>query len=195
MKNYLSLAERNNWLACMSIAMYNENILEIWKNNLTKDEVKKLKTSITMTRNALKSIMDRMPVNESTKLKKHAQNFQIKITSETGAKVLEDKALKESEMVQFKTHKFENVMFSVMNTKCCNCKKICYECDIYNLCIDTVLPRYDLEDNCPYAFRSVDKVKKKQSKRAKKKANRYDIDNEEYQYNFIPKGVLINGPK
>ena len=86
MKNYLSLAERNNWLTCMSIAMYNENILEIWKNNLTKDEVKKLKTSITMTRNALKSIMDRMPVNESTKLKKHAQNFQIKITSETGAK-------------------------------------------------------------------------------------------------------------
>lgn len=188
MKNYLSLAERNNWLACMSIAMYNENILEIWKNNLTKDEAKKLKTSITMTRNALKSIIDRMP-NEAEKIKKHANNFAIKITTEAGAKVLEDRALKESEIVQFNTSDFEEVMLDLMKNKCCNCKTLCHECSVYNLCIDTILPRFDIENNCPYAFRSVDKVKKKESKRAKKKANRYDIDDEEYQYNFIPKGV------
>ena len=43
LKNYLSKNERDNWLLAMSSTMYLNNIMNIWGNNLTSEEKRKIK--------------------------------------------------------------------------------------------------------------------------------------------------------
>lgn len=69
--------ERNTWLSNMVLVMYNENLIEAWKNNLTKEELRKLRTSMTMTKNALMSISNRMPLKERNQIVKHSKDFEV----------------------------------------------------------------------------------------------------------------------
>ena len=188
MKDYLSLRERNTWLSSMVLVMYNENLLEVWSKNLTKEENKKLKTAITMTKNALKSISDRMPINERNRIVKHSKDFEIRILSNSAAKTLQDRADKDNRTVEIERVEFEKFTNELMILKCSNCKKKCDECNTYEFFVSNLIPRFEVEKNCPYAFNTkVEKTKK--SRKEKKTKNRFDDPGEDYEYNFEPKGV------
>ncbi|WP_195238624.1 DUF5651 domain-containing protein [Romboutsia sp. 1001285H_161024_C4] len=187
MKNYLSLNERNTWLLSMTLAIYNEDIIDTWGKNLTKEESKKLKTSITMTKNALKSMSDRMPPNERKRILKHSRDFEVRVLNQTSARVIENRADKDNETVEIDRLEFEKVINEFMKVKCANCTTNCNECSIYDFLIDTSVPRYELIENCPYAFRhkTYDDVKKK-TRKEKKTKNRFDDEGNDYEYNFKP---------
>lgn len=186
MKNYLSLNERNTWLSSMVLVMYNENVLKVWEKNLTKDELRKLKTSITMTKNALKSVLDRMPNNERKRIVKHSEDFDVKICSKLAGKIMQDNAHNENQKVEMDRTDFEKLTNELMVMKCANCKTNCNKCRTYELFITTLIPRFDLEDNCPFAFKTIEH--KKNSRKEKKTKNRYDDLEDEIEYNFKIKG-------
>lgn len=186
MKNYLSMNERNTWLSNMVLVMYNENLIEAWKNNLSKEELKKLRTSMTMTKNALMSISNRMPLKERNQIVKHSKDFEVRVTNTVGVKSLQRQAEKDMETVEVDRLEFEQNLNELIKLKCSNCKKKCDECSLYNFFDKTMMPRFETEKNCPYAFRTVEH--KKLSRKERKTKNRFDDEDESYEYE-IQKGV------
>lgn len=207
MKNYLSRNERDNWLLAVTSNMFLNNIINLWGKNLTTDEKRKLKTSITMTNNALMSIADRMPKHEKDKLVKHSKDFEVKILSAEGAKAMEKRCYEEFGHVKLTEDEQKLLISEVITHKCADCNTLCNECTAYELFLNSLVPSLNEEDNCPYAYNpdketedefyiEVQKVYKKHeenkklSKRKQKKLqNRFDDPGTDYEYNFVPKGV------
>lgn len=165
-KNYLSRKERDNWLLAMTTTMYLDNIMDLWKNNLTSEEKRKLKTSITMTNNALVSIVNRMPEHEKDKLVKHAKNFEVKIMSVEGAKALEKRTFDEYNSIKMSDDDIKTLVTETITFRCNNCKMLCDKCDIYNIFLESLVPGLESQPNCPFAFETeedIDNLKQSQS--------------------------------
>lgn len=161
-KNYLSKNERDNWLLAMTTNMYLENIIDLWGNNLTTDEKRKIKTSMTMTNNALRSIANRMPKHEKDKLIKHSKNFQVRILSTEGAKALEKRTFEEYSL-KLTDKEIKDLVIETITYKCQDCNISCTECDTYELFLNSLVPGLETQDNCPFSFKSnenIDEAKK-----------------------------------
>lgn len=153
MKNYLSKNERDNWLLAMSSIIYIENVIGLWGKSLTSEEKRKLNCSITMTKNALKSITDRLPNKEKEKLINHSKSYQIRILSTEGASALEKRTVKNVET--FLTMQEQQTLIAeVISAKCADCDTICHECMLYDILESTLTPRLNKRRNCPFAFKT-----------------------------------------
>ena len=163
-KNYLSRNERDNWLLAMTTTMYLSNILDLWGNNLTGEEKRKIKTSITMTNNALKSIANRMPAHEKDKLIKHSKNFEVKIMSVEGAKALEKRTYEEYNSIKLTDDEIKTLIIETITFRCNNCKIPCDKCEVYELFLESLVPGIESQPNCPFAFATdedIDELKQK----------------------------------
>ena len=204
LKNYLSKNERDNWLLAMSSTMYLNNIMNIWGNNLTSEEKRKIKTSITMTQNALKSVADRMPEHEKAKIVKHAKDYEIRLFSVEGAKAIEKSSYEKYGHIRLTEKEAKVLINDIVSLKCADCLIPCDKCITYEIFQNSLVPRLDEENNCPYAYRTdakveddfyvaaqkINKIHKKVSKRKQKKLkNRFDDEDDVYEYNFTPKGA------
>lgn len=152
-KNYLSRAERDNFLLSMTTVHHNEKLLATWGDNLTSDEKRRLKSSNTNTEKALSSIIKRMPVSEAKKIMKHSQDFEVRILSMEGAKALENNTFKK--FVKDIPFTFEDMMFVssyILESSCCNCNRSYNDCRFYKMFEKWLTPGANALENCPYAY-------------------------------------------
>ena len=159
-KNYLSRAERDNYLLCTEIIMHVENVMNQWGNSLTTDERKRLKSSITNIQKALVSIANRLPNHEVKKIMKAAEDFQVRILSVEGAKALEKSSKKEYlNNIKISFEEMEAIVTQILTNNCYYCKLKCNDCDYYPMLERFLVPGCNAETNCPYAFNEFSKIK------------------------------------
>lgn len=187
-KDYLNLVEQESWLSTLTLADYVDVLIKSWSKNLEREELKKFRTAVTLIRNGLKMIANRVHPREKDKLIKKSRDFQVILVSNNQARITRDKVEKENETVTIDRVELEKVIQDLRFNLCSNCNKQYYECEICSFLYKIDMPRFEIRSNCPFSLINHSN-KKKSSKRAKKKANRYDDPGEDYEYNFEPKGV------
>lgn len=190
MKNYLSTKEKDVWLVEVLAAAEMEDSLPKMKANLTKDEAKWLKTSVTLRRKAYNSMTSRLGTNAVKQLHKYAINSNIQVVSKSLSNVMTQRELKEQEVTQIDTELLMNLAVSLLAAKCEGCKKNFNSCHIFSMLDEICMEGYCINDNCPYSFGIEEEKKeiKKISKRKQKKMkNKYDDDDEIYEYYFEKK--------
>lgn len=152
-KNYLSRQERDNFLLSLELTTHISNVLNKWEKNLTGEEKRRIKSSITNIEKALASIADRLPSHEAKKIMKAAKDFQVRVLSVEGAKALE----KNSKDKYFKNlsisfEEMEAIATQILTNNCYYCKIKCNECDYYEMLMRFLVPGCNAEVNCPYAY-------------------------------------------
>lgn len=162
-KNYLSRQERDNFLLSLELTTHISNVLNKWEKNLTGEEKRRIKSSITNIDKALASIADRLPSHEAKKIMKAAKDFQVRVLSVEGAKALE----KNSKDKYFKNlsisfEEMEAIATQILTNNCYYCKLKCNECDYYEMLMRFLVPGCNAEINCPYAYTDDSKFKVKE---------------------------------
>lgn len=195
MKDYLNQNEQDIWLIMVLAVAELENSLPMMANNLTKDEVKCLKTVKTLTRKAYNSVADRLGDKAIKKLHKYGINSNIQVLSKTQSKIISQREVNEQYEVKIDIDILFNLATGLTKHECKNCNKKCSECYLFELLQDINFIGYEVNDNCPYSFSSevgIDKSIKntikvredaKKSRHNKKFKNRYDDDKEIHEYN------------
>lgn len=204
MKNYLTAREMNDLLYVSHLLEINSKTVESWQehNNMTKEEGKYLRTAITYTEKFMKTLLSRMPEKEIDKFMKRtirAQKEPVRILDKWMMDRVFGSYETEYEIVKVERPEFEKLAYLAINNHCKDCERNYSKCELYDILENNLVPRCEMKNNCAYAFISEEAKKRaeekkkakleskgKESKRkSKKKANRFDVDQEEYTYNFI----------
>ncbi len=206
MKQYFSNKEMNDLLFTSHLLDLNAKIAEDWfaRGNLLEEEYNTLNQGVSYIEKFLESILRRMPEKEIEKFAKRtirAQEDPIRIVD----KWMQDRVFgtfeTEYKIVKTERPQFEKLALIGINAHCKDCNDHYNDCDMYDILDDAMIPRTEIKNNCPYAFiseqrkkeieekkRAREEKKATKSERAKrKKANRFDEDEEVIEYNFTPK--------
>lgn len=207
MKKYLNSNEMLDILFVYHLADTSEKIVESWtsRGNMTKNEAKYLRTSITYAQKFLTGVRDRLDNKEQEKLSKRTIKASKKpiifIDEWMKQRVMGDYE-KELEIVKIGRSKFKKVALLAMKAVCEDCTDSFASCSLYDIFEDCLMHRADKEKNCPYCFLSNEKqaereknlrrleeerrIKKesKSKRKAKKHKNRFDEDDEIIEYKF-----------
>ena len=210
MKKYLNNNEMNDLLYAYHLATTSKKTVQGWttRGNMTKNEAKYLRTAITYTQKFINEVLDRLDNKEKDKVKKRTikvSNKPVIILDEWMEKRILGPLESEYEIVKIERTKFEKVAILAMKTTCEDCTEHFSQCSLYDIFEDTLLPRAEINKNCPYSFLS-DKEKaireemlkkleedkkrigeKKSKRKNRKNKNRFDEDEEIYEYNFKTK--------
>ena len=193
MKDYFSRGEKDTWLTFVLAIAEMERALPKMKSDLLKEEKRCLSTVITLGRKAYNSVSERKGEKATKQLHRYAKNSNIQVVSKELSNVLSKKELKEAGFTQVSIDSLRKLSVGLIAEKCEDCNKSCSTCELFEILEDVGIDGYCIYDNCPYAFgdmepkkeNKLDKVKeeKKKSKRkTRKHKNRYDEDEEIYEY-------------
>jgi len=207
MFQYLSQKQVTDLMLLFCVADDLDKIIDEWvvHKNMTPTEAKYIRTSRTYMRKFMNEIQERIPNKEKDKLIKRYSNFHIQIMDRWLLEKLHREAQEKSQTVLMDRHVFSGLAYEVTNVKCRDCDKSHSDCKWHDVLYECLFPAAEQKPNCPYAYisdekrlemqkekelRELKKLEKKAgSKRSrKKKANRYDEDDEVIEYNFAPKG-------
>lgn len=208
MKTYLNAKEMNDLLFAFNMAVEMADLIENWdsRGNLTKSERKNLKTSVTFANKAIGEILDRLDQkvrDQFIKRTVRAINEPIRIVDKWTLDRIFGQIETEYGIVKIERDKFEKIAFLGMKANCEDCSRHFSKCELHDLLVENLVPTCEQLTNCPYACMSEKRKKAQEEKRqaklenkgkvskrkAKKQANRFDEDVEEYTYNFTPKGA------
>lgn len=191
MRDYLVKEEKDVWLTEALAAANTEDALPRMKSNLSKDEHKWLKMSVTLRQKAYDSMSKRLSEKAIRQLHKYAINCDIQVVSKEMSNIITENELKKQQLITIDFELFKNLAVSLMASKCENCTKNFSSCELFDTLDKIDLQGYCILDNCPYAFgrekTKETKIKKISKRREKKLKNKYDDDGEVYEYNFTPK--------
>ena len=210
MKNYLNTKQMNDLLFTFHLLEQNTKTVNEWQkhNNLTTTEAGHLRKAITWTEKFVEAVLSRMGPKEVDKVHKRtikAMEEPVRIIDKWMEQRIFGTFDTEYEIVKIERPQFEKLCMACIGHYCEDCKNSYNDCDIYDILDDNLMARAELKPNCPYAYisdekrlemqkekelRELKKLEKKAgSKRSrKKKANRYDEDDEVIEYNFKAKG-------
>ena len=210
MKNYLNNKQMNDILFTFHLLEQNTKTVNEWQkhNNLTTTEAGHLRKAITWTEKFVEAVLSRMGPKEVDKVHKRtikAMEEPVRIIDKWMEQRIFGTFDTEYEIVKIERPQFEKLCMACIGHYCKDCKNSYNDCDIYDILDDNLMARAELKPNCPYAYisdekrlemqkekelRELKKLEKKAgSKRSrKKKANRYDEDDEVIEYNFKAKG-------
>lgn len=118
MKNYLSQSEKDIWLITVLAVAELEDALPKMKSNLTKEEHKWLKTSITLSRKAYNSMSERIGANGIKQLHKYAANSNIEVVTKSLSNVIAQRELKEQETTTIETETLRKLGTMFVASKC-----------------------------------------------------------------------------
>ena len=153
----------------------------------------------------MNELQARISDKEKDKLIKRYSNFHLQIMDKWLLDKFQRDIEEKAQMVLMDRQVFSGLAYEVTNNKCRDCDKSHENCKWHDVLYECLFPACEQKPNCPYAYIS-DEVrlqmqkekelkelkrleKKAGSKRSrKKKANRYDEDDEIIEYNFTPKG-------
>lgn len=207
MKQYFTSEELNDLLFVTHLIDLNSKMLKKWidRGNLLEEEVNLLNMGSDYTSKFLEMVLSRMPLKEVEKFMKRtikAKKDPVRIVD----KWMQDRVFgtfeTEYEIVKIERPQFEKLALIGVNAHCKDCNDHYNNCDMYYILEDAMIPRAEIKNNCPYAFISkkkkqeiAEKKKAREEKKAtkserakRKKANRFDEDEEVIEYNFTPKG-------
>lgn len=186
MKDYLSQNEKDVWLIIVLAVAELEDALPKMKSNISTEEHKNLKTSITLIRKAYNSMSDRLGDKAIKQLHKYASNSNIQVVTKSLSNAISQRESKEGQTTTVESDTLQAIGNRLVASSCEGCEKKCSKCNTFTLLEEIGLAGYCINDNCPYSFG----VEKKVSKRKQKKdKNKYDDNNEIYEYNLDRKLV------
>ena len=207
MFQYLNQRQVSDLMLLFCVADNLEKIINEWveHENMTKTEAKYIRTARTYMSKFMNELQARIPAKEKDKLIKRYSNFYIQIMDKWLLEKFQRDMEEKAQMVMMDRQVFSGLAYEVTNTKCKDCEKSHSNCDWHDVLYECLFPAAEQKPNCPYAYISYEKSlemqkekelrelkkleKKAGSKRSrKKKANRYDEDDEVIEYNFKPKG-------
>lgn len=208
MFNYLNQQQISDMMLLFCLGDKLEKIIDTWVQyeNMTKEEAKYIRTSRTYYNKFFDSVQERLPNKEKDKLIKRYSNFHMTIQDKWLLKKFQDDMNEAAQTVRMERPIFEKFAIQLFNKNCKDCTKTSEECELHDILYENLFPADEQLKNCCYAFESIEakaqrlkleeekrlaKESKKNtlSKRAKKKkANRFDEDDEIIEYNFTPKG-------
>ena len=207
MFQYLNQRQVSDLMLLFCVADNLDKIINEWveHENMTKTEAKYIRTARTYMSKFMNELQARIPAKEKDKLIKRYSNFYIQIMDKWLLEKFQRDMEEKAQMVMMDRQVFSGLAYEVTNTKCKDCEKSHSNCDWHDVLYECLFPAAEQKPNCPYAYISEEKrlemqkkkelmelkklEKKAGSKRSrKKKANRYDEDDEVIEYNFIPKG-------
>ena len=154
----------------------------------------------------MNELQERIPAKEKDKLIKRYSNFHLQIMDKWLLEKFQRDMEEKAQMVLMDREIFSGLAYEVTNTKCRDCDKSHSSCKWHDVLHECLFPSAEQKPNCPYAYisdekrlemqkekelRELKKLEKKAgSKRSrKKKANRYDEDDEVIEYNFVSSKV------
>ena len=207
MFQYLSQKQVTDLMLLFCIADDLDKIINEWvlHKNMSKTEAKYIRTSRTYMNKFMEEIQARIPLKEKDKLIKRYSNFHLQIMDKWLLDKFQRDVEKNAQMVLMDRDVFTGLAYEVTNTKCRDCNKSHTTCKWHDVLYECLFPAAEQKPNCPYAYisdevreqmqkekelRELKRLEKKTgSKRSrKKKANRYDEDDEVIEYNFTPGG-------
>ena len=207
MFQYLNQRQVSDLMLLFCVADNLDKIINEWveHENMTKTEAKYIRTARTYMSKFMNELQARIPAKEKDKLIKRYSNFYIQIMDKWLLEKFQRDMEEKAQMVMMDRQVFSGLAYEVTNTKCKDCEKSNSNCDWHDVLYECLFPAAEQKPNCPYAYisdekrleiqkekelRELKKLEKKAgSKRSrKKKANRYDEDDELIEYNFTPRG-------
>ena len=208
MFNYLNHKQINDMMLLFCVGDKVEQIVNTWVQyeNMSKEEAKYIRTSRTYYNKFFNSIQDRLSNKEKEKLIKRYSDFHLTIQDKWLLKKFQDDICEKFNTVRMDRELFDKFAIQLFNHNCKDCTKTSDDCEIHDLLYENLFPTEDQLRNCCYAFESnevkLERLKREEDKRIaretkknkvtkrakKKKANRYDEDDEIIEYNFTPKG-------
>ncbi len=201
MFQYLNQKQISDMMLLFCVDNTIEKIINTWvlHENLTKEEAKYIKTSRTYFNKFLHSVQERLPEKEKEKLLKRYSNFHLSIQDKWLLKKFHDEMNEKANTVRMERNLFNKFAIQLFNKNCKDCTKTSKDCELHDILYENLFPAEENLKNCCYAFESneakLERLKLEESKKnkvskrkAKKSANRFDEDQEEYTYNFTPKG-------
>ena len=191
MKKYLNQYEKDTWIILLLATVHLDENVTVFSRHLNSEEVRKLKTASTFIKNAYSSMSSRLDHKSKKQMTNYIKQNDIKVLSKEHSKVQEDKL--EGKMI-VNTDTVEKLTSSMCSQFCKNCTTEHTECDLYGIFDDLRMDGFNLFENCPYSFRdkeddTIEKKKKKSRRYMKKHDNRYDDDEDVYEYNFKIKNI------
>lgn len=195
MKTYLNADEMNDLLFMFHLLEINYETVENWvkRKNMTAEEAKWLRTSITYTKKAMQSILERQDQKERAKFAKRtvkANQQPIRIIDAWMHNRILGTYETEFDIVKIERPSFEKLSLACIQAHCMDCEEHFSMCDIYEVLDDNLMKRAECKSNCPFAYHSKKKLEelraikaekeekkrnKKVSKRKQKKIqNRFD---------------------
>ena len=208
MFNYLNQQQISDMMLLFCLADKIEEIVDRWvvHENMTKEEAKYIRTSKTYYNKFFNSVQERLPDKEKDKLIKRYSNFHMSIQDKWLLKKFQDDMNEKSKTVRMERHLFDKFAIQLFNKNCKDCTKTSEECELHDILYENLFPAEEKMKNCCYAFESqetkLERLKREEEKRLakelkkntlskrakKKKANRFDEDDEIIEYNFTPRG-------
>lgn len=209
MFQYLNQRQVQDLMLLFCVGDTLEKIIKTWveHENFTKEEAKYIRTSRTYFNKFVSAVQERIPDKEKEKLIKRYSDFHLQIMDKWLLSKFNDEITEKAQVVRMDRDIFTKFAYEIANVRCKDCDKSHTECDLHDVLYESLFSAAEQKKNCPYAFVSDEKriemqkeqelkellkqeKKANKSKRArKKKANRFDEDDEvEYVYNFTPKG-------
>lgn len=206
MFNYLNQQQISDMMLLFCLGDKLEKIIDTWVQyeNMTKEEAKYIRTSRTYYNKFFDSVQERLPDKEKDKLIKRYSNFHMTIQDKWLLKKFQDDMNEAAQTVRMERPIFEKFAIQLFNKNCKDCTKTSEECELHDILYENLFPAEEKMKNCCYAFESnetkLERLKKQEEKRLtkeskkntlskrskKKKANRFDEDDEIIEYNFTP---------
>ena len=208
MFQYLNQRQVSDLMLLFCIADDLDKIIDEWvvHKNMTPTEAKYIKTSRTYMNKFMNELQERIPAKEKDKLIKRYSNFHLQIMDKWLLEKFQRDMEEKAQMVLMDREIFSGLAYEVTGVKCRDCDKSHSNCKWHDVLHECLFPSSEQKPNCPYAYisdekrlemqkekelRELKKLEKKAgSKRSrKKKANRYDEDDEVIEYNFVSSKV------
>lgn len=189
MKDYLTADELNDLLFTTYLIERNRDTAKTWGNrdNLTKEELRYLKTACTWTDKFMLSVLGRLPKKQVEKFALRtvrAMKDPVRIIDKWSYDRILGNIEKELEVIKMPRGEFDFLAESLIKVHCIDCKKSLQDCDLYDLLNDNMYPTADKQYRCPYSWSEYKEPKEKKEKgklskrKQKKLANRFDEDDE-----------------
>ena len=161
MKDYLNTDERDLMLILSNHLDRIERMIVEWdkRGNLTKDERKALRTSLSWGLKAFESIVQRQNNSSLKALDRALKNNTVIIDMKSIAEVYKKKKVAQVDAFYEENKEYIRLVELIMDYNCKDCSKSCNKCDFYSEFEEQYIP--DLSgikkpQNCKYAYRSSD---------------------------------------
>lgn len=157
MKKYLNQKERVTFLYLTNLADRVENMIRDWdeRGNLTKDEKKYLKMSLSFCMKSFESILKRLDINVVATLQKEKERSGIHLDMVHSLEVIAKRKSAQIEAAYEENREYFKLVELILDKNCKGCRTPCGECEFFKEFQEQCIPYADGDENytnCKYSY-------------------------------------------
>ena len=157
MKKYLNREERITVLYLTNLLDRTEMMIQDWdsRGNLTKNEKKWLKTSLSFGLKVLESILARLDINVVVNLKKEKEQSGIHLDMVHSLEVIKKRKSAELDGCYEDNKEYYKLVELILEHNCKGCTTPCGECEFFKDFTEQCVPYLDGDEtkqNCKYSY-------------------------------------------